>query len=747
MFDNSTQPYNILDDGSYILEDPTPAPDAPEPEPEPENPEIESTHRRKRRRNLEGVATPIKWGSIRQIKWTDQLYKEVVRFVETGEPPAHLATPAKVSKWKSKFKHFGVRTIMVDDEDDQGDDGKRGNNRKKELLQLVLQLRSSEDVFWAINKDGETLFEVNLPYFMTVIPQSKKHVTLTKLYPELTHNAFRSVETFFEKLTKQFVGITRDDVIQFMKTVELRQLQVAAPISVMEPIVTKRVNQQWEMDLVDVQSKARFNSDTNYLFTVIDCFSKYAWVRPVKSKHAAVIANELQNIILMFGAPEILSSDNGSEFINSDIKVLATRFNIHLRHSLPHHPRAQGQIERFNGTIKRNLNNYMGSYQSKAYLPGLQFVVYAYNTARHKTTKFAPMAVYFHRDVRTDQTDKLLIKTVAANIQKKADQMVLDDMKKNGELLLNLRVGDQVRISMLTLHDQRKKSQLISKKTSANWSKEKYYVSFIREPEIHPDDDTAANNNLGLGEDQSEAQQAARSNSFALTYFVQNEEGQVYQETNNGILADKPFYRYQLKKVKLSDDDLLLIKDKSEMDRNNHELQFGLDNDDTDEQHLLSLSDLARSIVETKQSREDAKHEADLLHDEAELKESKEIEHKVEVENKELGINNELKIIVARAIDDAAAPKIRKRNIRPSRRLLQNVQNDDEDENAAVAVSTGAQYTILKIHKYDKQTKKYLVEWKEYPKREHWTWEPLAGIEHTLVYQEWSTDNHEPDRD
>ena len=45
-------------------------------------------------------------------------------------------------------------------------------------------------------------------------------------------------------------------------------------------------DEQWQMDLVDMQKLSRWNKGNKYLLTVIDVLSKYAWVVPIKSKRS-----------------------------------------------------------------------------------------------------------------------------------------------------------------------------------------------------------------------------------------------------------------------------------------------------------------------------------------------------------------------------------------------------------------------------------------------------------------------------
>ena len=45
-------------------------------------------------------------------------------------------------------------------------------------------------------------------------------------------------------------------------------------------------DEQWQMDLVDMQKLSRWNKGNKYLLTVIDVLSKYAWAVPIKSKRS-----------------------------------------------------------------------------------------------------------------------------------------------------------------------------------------------------------------------------------------------------------------------------------------------------------------------------------------------------------------------------------------------------------------------------------------------------------------------------
>ena len=62
------------------------------------------------------------------------------------------------------------------------------------------------------------------------------------------------------------------------------------------PTLVFGINEQFVMDLVDLQKSAKRNKGHKYLLTVIDVLSKYAWVEPLKSKSAAQLIGALEKL-------------------------------------------------------------------------------------------------------------------------------------------------------------------------------------------------------------------------------------------------------------------------------------------------------------------------------------------------------------------------------------------------------------------------------------------------------------------
>lgn len=56
------------------------------------------------------------------------------------------------------------------------------------------------------------------------------------------------------------------------------------------------IDKIWAADLVDMQNFSRDNKGVKYLLTIIDVFSKYGWIVPLKQKTGIAVANALEQV-------------------------------------------------------------------------------------------------------------------------------------------------------------------------------------------------------------------------------------------------------------------------------------------------------------------------------------------------------------------------------------------------------------------------------------------------------------------
>ncbi|CAH8515513.1 unnamed protein product [Schistosoma bovis] len=92
----------------------------------------------------------------------------------------------------------------------------------------------------------------------------------------------------------------------------------------------------------------------NYL-VVVDAFTKWPEVYDMPNTISESTIRRLSGLFACFGVPEILVTDNGTQFMSSAFKRFCNENGILHLQSPPYHPQSNGQAERFVDTIKRAL--------------------------------------------------------------------------------------------------------------------------------------------------------------------------------------------------------------------------------------------------------------------------------------------------------------------------------------------------------------------------------------------------------
>lgn len=159
------------------------------------------------------------------------------------------------------------------------------------------------------------------------------------------------------------------------------------------PIYVYKKRELFQADVVfftdpDMQA---VNNGYKYLFTCIDCFTKMAWIFPLKSNNCESIMKCFQSIMSVCGQkPERLNSDRGSELI-------CKKFGEYLKglkifHYLSYSVRKCPIIERFNLTIQNLIYRIMTKNRNLQWVNYLNQAMEIYLNRRHRTIGMSPIA-------------------------------------------------------------------------------------------------------------------------------------------------------------------------------------------------------------------------------------------------------------------------------------------------------------------------------------------------------------------
>ena len=123
----------------------------------------------------------------------------------------------------------------------------------------------------------------------------------------------------------------------------------------------------WAADLADMQLISKFNKGLKFLLCVIDIYSKYAWVVPLRDKKGVSTVNVFQSILKKSNRkPHKIWVDKGSELYNRSMKSWLEKNVIEMYSA--HNEGKSVVAERFIRTIKNKIYKYMTSKSKNEYI-------------------------------------------------------------------------------------------------------------------------------------------------------------------------------------------------------------------------------------------------------------------------------------------------------------------------------------------------------------------------------------------
>ena len=109
-----------------------------------------------------------------------------------------------------------------------------------------------------------------------------------------------------------------------------------------------------------MQAFSKYNNGVKYLLTVIDVFSKYGWMKPLKSKTGLEVAIALKKIFTE-RKPDKLWVDFGGEFCNKEVQKLVTLYSTENEEK-------SSVAERWNRTMKeKNVQVFFCEFYQEIY--------------------------------------------------------------------------------------------------------------------------------------------------------------------------------------------------------------------------------------------------------------------------------------------------------------------------------------------------------------------------------------------
>jgi len=201
-----------------------------------------------------------------------------------------------------------------------------------------------------------------------------------------------------------------------------------------------------------------------YIISLTDVLSKFVITRAVRDCTAATAARFVtEDVILKYGTPKCILTDNGTHFTASMMTELFKKIGVTHLYSTPYHPMTNGQIERYNATMDSKIAALSNDNRTNwdAQLP---FVTFNYNTSIHTTTGLIPFEMMYGRSpilpfdqqkpiitLTQDPEHTIKLKQYLSSLTERAKMNILQKQKKYKERYDRYRTNPTYKINDLVL--------------------------------------------------------------------------------------------------------------------------------------------------------------------------------------------------------------------------------------------------------------------------------------------------------
>lgn len=132
-----------------------------------------------------------------------------------------------------------------------------------------------------------------------------------------------------------------------------------------------------------------------YIFIIIDAFTKYVRLYPVKTTKSKEAITWLRDYFQNYSNPKIIISDRGSAFTSHEFKEFVDERGIKHIKIATGSPQANGQVERVNRSLAPMLAKLTDSGEGKPWYRVLVQVEHAMNNTIHRSTGKTPSELFF----------------------------------------------------------------------------------------------------------------------------------------------------------------------------------------------------------------------------------------------------------------------------------------------------------------------------------------------------------------
>ena len=164
-----------------------------------------------------------------------------------------------------------------------------------------------------------------------------------------------------------------------------------------EPVPWPEATKSWQRIHIDYCGP--FFGKT--FLVVIDAYSKWPEIVLMNGTDTTKTIQALREMFWRYGLPEILVSDNGTQFKNLKFEEFTRANGIRHIFTPPYHPASNGQVERYNSTFKRFIKKLAQNGQVTEWNLKVKEFLFTYRSTPHTVIKCTPASRFLGRELRS----------------------------------------------------------------------------------------------------------------------------------------------------------------------------------------------------------------------------------------------------------------------------------------------------------------------------------------------------------
>lgn len=270
----------------------------------------------------------------------------------------------------------------------------------KNLKEIIAKLEKGSKVKNYLLRNGVLKYQKNQKCAPKIcVPDSLKPMIL-KFNHDISISVHWGIKKTTAKIAKDFAWKNMfEDIKNYVRSCEACQLHKTSQnskVGLMNSTVPQRRMQRLHIDLFG--PLVRSKNGNQYMLVCVDSFSKFTWFVPLKRATSDTVKRALlERVFAQNGVPEVIISDNGSQFTSGNFRSFL--FGLGVKHYTTSVAHPQGnQSERENRNLKYALKIFHSKTQHR-WDENLNYLMIGINSAHHISIGMTPAMALMGREL------------------------------------------------------------------------------------------------------------------------------------------------------------------------------------------------------------------------------------------------------------------------------------------------------------------------------------------------------------